>query len=190
MSAPKPLDRAALETAFTQLGQRALAEGLLVELAVYGGSAMLLTLDARIATRDVDAVFDQDREFVRRVAAEIAQEQGWSADWLNDGVKGFLSARDRDPDAKQLFRSYPSQDRPGLRVLVPTPAYLFAMKCLATRIGSDETDLGDVRIFARTLGLKTAAEACDVIERFYPRIRTKTRFALEELLGHETGPAT
>ena len=98
--AATPFDRATLELAFGRLGALAAAEGKVIEISVYGGSALLLTFDHRAATRDVDAVFDKDREFVRRAAARVAEEFGWTDHWINDGVKGFLSARDHQADAR------------------------------------------------------------------------------------------
>src|SRR5215204_4745923 len=124
-----------LEQAFAALGEKARAAGRIVEIAVYGGSALVLTMPGRGATKDVDAVFEADSSWVRQAAAELAEERGWPSDWINDSVKGFLSHRDRYPKAKSLFKSYPSEELPGLRVLVASPEYLFAMKCLAMRIG-------------------------------------------------------
>jgi hypothetical protein len=71
--------------------------GATIEIAVDGGSALMLIFDWRTATRDVDGVFGGDREIVRRLSAQIAAERGWPVDWLNDGVKGFLSVRDHEP---------------------------------------------------------------------------------------------
>ena len=126
-SAAAPFDRATLELALERLGDIAAAEGKVIEISVYGGSALWLTFDQRAATRDIDAVFENDREFVRCAAAQVAERFGWKSEWINDGVKGFLSSSDVQPDAKSLFRSYPPNDAAGLRVFVATPSYLFAM---------------------------------------------------------------
>src|ERR1700679_3736598 len=100
-------DRAALLAAFVDLGRAAWAEGATIEIAIYGGSALMLIFDWRAATKDVDGVFDADRGRVRRLAAGIAQERGWPQDWLNDGVKGFLSARDQEAGMKPLLGEFP-----------------------------------------------------------------------------------
>lgn len=99
-----PFDRAALLDA---LGRAAWAEGSTIEIAVYGGSALMLLYDWRAATKDVDGVFEADRIKVRRLAAGIAADRGWPADWLNDGVKGFLSARDGEAGMKLLSGEFP-----------------------------------------------------------------------------------
>src|SRR6185295_8812089 len=146
---------------------------------VYGGSALILTLDARPATQDVDAVFERDRAFVRDAAASIAVENDWDSGWLNDGVKCYLSAADADPEAKALFRSYPSETHAGLRVMVASPPYLFAMKYLAMRIGGVEQkqDVADIRRLGALLNVRNAIEALAIVERYYAaeRLSPKTR---------------
>jgi hypothetical protein len=117
----------------------------------------------------------------------VAEEFGWEPDWINDGVKGFLSAQDDSAEAKSLFRSYPSEIEPGLRVFVASPSYLFAMKCLAMRVGGAEAseDVDDIRHLGKKLGIKTAADAFAVVARYYPanRLSPKTQFGVEEIFG-------
>jgi hypothetical protein len=184
MTDPKPFDKATLQQALTELGRRAHAEGKTVEISIYGGSALMLTYDWRIATKDVDAVFEADRSTVRRLAADIAHENGWDIDWLNDGVKGYLSVSDHD--AKTLLGTYPSEEEPGLRLMMPSPAYLLAMKCRTMRFGGigQNSDLDDIRNLAREIGVKNVADALDLIAAFYPNsvLEPKTQFGLEEIL--------
>jgi hypothetical protein len=185
-AAPRPFNRATLEGAFERIGEMAVAAGKIVEISVYGGSALVLTLNHRPATRDVDAVFERDRAFIRRATEDVAAEFGWRSDWLNDGVKGYLSRVDTQPGVKTLFRTFPA-GKLGLRVLVASPGYLFAMKCLAMRAGgvSELGDIDDVRRLADMLGLRTADEAITLVARYYPAdaLPPKTRFGLEEMFG-------
>lgn len=185
----RPFDRATLEKAFERIGELAVAAGKVVEISVYGGSALVLTLNHRPATRDVDGVFDKDRAFIRRATETVADEFGWDANWLNDGVKGFLSSADGAPGAKTLFRTYPSEKTPGLRVFVASPGYLFAMKCLAMRLGgvSEQGDVADIRHLAEVLGLKNASDALALVARYYPsdRLPPKTQFGLQEIFGED-----
>jgi hypothetical protein len=153
------LTRESLEDAFRTLGVKARAADKVIEIAVYGGSALVLTLPGRVATKDVDAVFQNDPAWLRATAAAFAEERGWPPDWLNDGVKGWLSHHDGDPEAKQLFKTYPSEDEPGLRVFVASPHYLFAMKCMAMRIGGADETQDRSEALAKQIGIARAADA-------------------------------
>jgi len=186
-SASKPFDRTTLEQALYKLGEIAVQSGKIVEISIYGGSALVLTTNFRVATGDVDALFEADRSFVRLAAKQIADDFGWDDDWINDGIKGFLSARDAETGSKTLFKTYPSEGEPGLRVFVASPAYLFAMKCLAMRIGGTDQnqDIEDIRHLGLILGITTADAAISAVMRYYPsgRIPPKTKFGLEEIFG-------
>jgi hypothetical protein len=191
MPAAAFLTREDLEDAFHELGLKARAAGKIVEIAVYGGSALVLTLPGRAATKDVDAVVHHDPDWLRAAVAALADEKGWPPNWLNDSVKGWLSHRDAEPEAKRLFKSYPSEDEPGLRVLVASPHYLFAMKCLAMRIGGtdDTQDRADIESLARQIGVATTEQALDAVAKYYPaaRISPKTHFGIEEIFPRLPG---
>jgi len=48
------LDRAQLERAFTELGERLLRRGVVADVFIVGGAAMALAYDATRVTRDID----------------------------------------------------------------------------------------------------------------------------------------
>ncbi len=183
MAGSRLFDRGMVIEALGELGRRAYAEGKTIEVSIYRGSALMLTYDWRQATRYVDAVFEADRTVVRRLAGQIAEERGWDADWLNDGVKGFLSEADRLTKAKRTLGTFPSEDEPGIRIMVAAPEYLFAMKCRAMRIGGVDgnSDIGDIRGLAAEIGIGTAESALDLVSRFYPHqiLEPKVRFGLQ-----------
>ena len=144
------------------------------ELFLVGGAVMCLAYAARPSTEDVDAVF-RPLAKVREAAARVATLAGLSSDWLNDGVKGFLSSQG-------TFATFLELDH--LRVMVAQPDYLLAMKCLAMRIGAEFHDEDDVRYLLRHLGVRTYDKAIAIIEKYYPldRFPQKTLYALAELL--------
>ena len=174
------LDRATIEAALAALSVRLKAEGVLGEICIFGGAAMVLAFDARDATRDVDAVFFPS-EIVRRAAELVADELSLPEHWLNDGVKGFVSAND-----DYVSDGMPI-DLPNLRVLRPSADYLLAMKCMAARVeGYDsQGDRGDVEFLAKHLGLKSSDEVLSIVARYYPveRLTAKTRFFVEEIMS-------
>ena len=169
---------------FTKADIRRLLELLNMELAavravgevyVVGGAVMCLALDARDATRDVDAFF-KPTKVVREASARVAVKAGVPDTWLNDAVKGFLGPQGD-------FDSY--LELSNLHVFVAQPAYLLAMKCAAMRIGEEFHDVDDVRYLLRYLNITTALEAMSIVTQYFDesQIPAKTRFALEELLG-------
>lgn len=145
------------------------------ELYLVGGAVMCLALNARDATRDVDAYFKPAAQ-VRKAAARVAARAGVEETWLNDAVKGFLSPRGS-------FEPY--LELPNLRVYVAEPHYLLAMKCAAMRLGEEFHDLDDVRYLLRHLDIRDVDQALAVVTRYFDerQLQPKTRLALEELLA-------
>lgn len=156
--------------------------GVVIDLSIYGGAALALVFDLRLATRDVDAVVHGAPDFLRRAAAEVAADEGWPADWLNDGVKGFTSSHEK----MRLMENFEASPTGGLRVYTPTPEYLFALKCMAMRPdGLDGShDISDIEALADIAGIRDSAAALSLVEEFYPssRIPPKVRFGVEEIM--------
>jgi len=172
-----------------KLDDKARASGVLVDLSIYGGAALAIAFDIRHATRDVDAVVRGNPDFLRTVAAEIADDEQWPKDWLNDGVKAFTSAKEQ----MKLMTGFAATPEGGLRIHVPTPEYLFAMKCMAMRAEGIEGshDISDIRALAIEAKIRTVEEALSLVEAFYPaaRIPPKIRFAVEEIMEQLTVPS-
>jgi hypothetical protein len=168
------LTRAEMLRLFDLLDAELRAEGAEAELYLVGGAVMCLALDAREATRDVDAFFRPTR-VVREAAARVAERAGVPEGWLTDAVKGFLSPRG-DFDA--------FLELPNVRVFVATPSYLLAMKCAAMRLGEEFRDLDDVRYLLRYLNVASVDDALAIVTRYFDpsQLPPKTRLALEELL--------
>lgn len=140
---------------------------------------MVLVFNARISTRDVDAIF-QPASVIRELALEIAEERQLPRAWLNDGVKGFQSAA-----AETTTVGLPQFAH--LRIFRPTAEYLLAMKCLAARPGEGalSVDREDIQTLIRHLQLRTVDETLEVVEKFYPveRIPPKTQFMVHEVIS-------
>ncbi len=166
----------------TKIDVRAKAAGILVDLSIYGGAALAIAFNIRHATRDVDAVVHGAPQFLRIVAAEIAAEESWPQNWLNDGVKGFTSASEQ----MRLMVGFEASAKGGLRIHLPTAEYLFAMKCMAMRPEGIEGshDISDIEALANEANIADAADALSLVEAFYPaaRIPPKVRFGVEEIM--------
>jgi hypothetical protein len=171
---PNQLTAADIRRLLHLLNRELEAERAAGELYLVGGAVMCLVLEARPATRDVDAFF-RPSSLIRKAAARVAAEVGAPESWLNDAVKGFLSARG----------SYePYLELSHLKVFVARPDYLLAMKCAALRLGLEFHDLDDVRYLLRYLNISRVDEALHVITRYFDeaQLAPKTRLVLEELL--------
>lgn len=87
-------DRDALLDAFDEIGRAAVAAGTRLQIAVCGGSALMLASNFRFATEDVDIaeIGGEWPKWLRMLVGQIAVQRGWSDDWLNEGVAFHLSA--------------------------------------------------------------------------------------------------
>src|SRR5262245_51360509 len=79
-----------------------------------------------------------------------------------------------------LFRAYPSEQEPGLRVFVPSPEYMLAMKLMAMRLDPTgaKSDLTDILNLMDIVGLTTPEDAIDFAAAFYPEARISARLHL------------
>jgi len=145
------------------------------ELFLAGGAVMCLVFHAREATKDIDALLVPAAE-LRRAAQVVGEREGLPSGWLNDAVKGFFVQSGR-------FEIYAEFSH--LRIFVPHPEYLLAMKCLAMRLGEEFSDRSDVAVLLKVLNLKRIMDAQEVLARYYPldRYPAKARYVLEELLA-------
>jgi Nucleotidyltransferase of unknown function (DUF6036) len=167
------LEKKAIERLFKLLNEELAKSHETGEVYLVGGAVMCLVYDARASTKDVDALF-KPTAAIRAAARRVALEARVADNWLNDAVKGYLSERGD-------FRRY--VDYSNLRVMVASPEYLLAMKCLAMRLGAEFHDQADIRYLLRLLDITRYADAVEVIARYYPlkRFPQKTLYALEEL---------
>jgi hypothetical protein len=86
-------DRDQLLAAFDEIGEAAVAAHTRLDIAVFGGSALMLASNFRFSTEDVDmAEIGQPwPDWLSDVVARIATRNGWVERWLNDAVTFFLS---------------------------------------------------------------------------------------------------
>jgi hypothetical protein len=171
---PRSLNRDTLLAAFDEIGRAAVAAGTRMEIAVYGGSALMLASNFRFATEDVDVSQLQQPwpEWLRAVTERLAKENGWSADWFNDGVVFHLSALAETAQDHLEFGTFPrGPEEPGLLVYVPSAPYLLALKLKAIRVNDpvrgDQERL-DILNLMRVVGIRTVDDAIDLLARFFP----------------------
>ena len=183
-------DRGALLDAFDRIGRAAALAGTKLQIAVYGGSALMLASNFRFATEDVD-VSELEHPLPGWLAAvvdEVAKENGWLDDWFNDGVAFHLSPlADRALDHLE-FGTFPRDGTPpGLAVSVPSAEYLLALKLKAARVTDPlrgETERLDILNLMQVVGISTVEDAIALLGRYFPvsaASSEKQRFLLKNM---------
>jgi hypothetical protein len=179
---PKPtrhrLTRATIVQALTRLGELCAAQKSRIEIAIYGGTVMMLAYDCREATRDIDAIFHPP-EVVAPLLAQVARELKLPEDWMNDGVRDFVAAREEKIAFAELAI-------PGLVITRPSPRYLLAMKCLAGRLPTPfrAGDVEDIKLLLRRLAVRTIEEVDSIVADYYGarKLEGGKRWLVEKLL--------
>jgi hypothetical protein len=184
------LNRDAVLDAFDRIGRAAVEAGTKLQIAVYGGSALMLASNFRFATEDVD-VSELERplpDWLAKVVHEIAEKNHWPQEWFNDGVAFHLSLlADRSADHLE-FGTFPRDGTPpGLVVSVPSAEYLLALKLKAIRVTDPlrgETERLDIVNLMQVLGISTADEAIALLGKYFPvsaASSEKQRFLLRNM---------
>ena len=157
------LDRDRIRRALRRLGELARAAGVQLELSLYGGAVFTLVYGSRDSTKDVDGII-RPAEIGRRLARQVARDQGLPEDWLNSDVAQFLSEREER-------RPYPKDDLgPELVVTIPTAAYLLALKLRACRppLPGYVGDEADILFLLERIRPAARKEIERLYERFFP----------------------
>ncbi len=163
MMSYESLSRARIVQALRRLGELAVAQKVTLEVSINGGAVFTLVYGSREATKDVDAVV-RPSDIAATLAAQVARELALPDDWLNDHVKRFLAAKEAKRELAQCDFGE------GLRVSVPTAAYLLAMKLRACRppLPGYVGDYGDIRFLVEKMQIRAVDAAEAVHDRFFP----------------------
>jgi len=190
------LTKELIEQAFDLMGSIAAQRGLVIEIAVYGGSALVLASDVRHSSGDVDAVFLTERSIVQAIAETVAQRMGFAPNWINEAVRQMAPPRGNPQPNLSPFGEYPrARILPiGLRVHIPVPTYMLAMKILANRLDVDvekiESDERDAVALMKITGISTRDGLVALLRECYPyvpgivepTIHPRVRVKIEALL--------
>jgi hypothetical protein len=156
-----------------ELNERLKTRDIKGQIGLFGGTVMCLAFNARSATKDIDAIFEP-KQVIYDIARQMAQDYNLPADWLNDSVKGFVT-----PNREmKIF-----QNMSHLKVFIPSPEYMLAMKCMSLRLVGTK-DEEDIRFLINYLKLENVDDILNIIQQYFPSnmIRPKTEYFLIELL--------
>jgi hypothetical protein len=190
-------DRDHLLAALNDIGAAAVAAGARLDIAIFGGSALMFAGNFRFSTEDVDIaeIGRQGPDWLSAVVARVASQNGWPDDWLNDAVSSFLSPLAHSERDLVFLGTFPrATEHAGLRVLVPSARYMLALKLKALRVSKYEkgtSDLADVASLLGVLNIKDAEGAIAVLTDFFPNSPAdvdKARFVLRHILATKGAP--
>ncbi len=156
--------------ALKMLGEELEKQGLEGEIILTGGASMCLVHSARDMTQDIDALYEP-KAVINEISEKIAKENNLPLDWLNDGVKGFISEKIETTEFAQFG---------ALKVTTVTPEYLLAMKLMSARVTGQ--DYNDIKYLLNKLNIQTIQESQNIVEKYYPikLILPKTMYIIEQ----------
>lgn len=133
------LDRTDILSALSALDEELQRQGLQGEIVLVGGAALVLSHEARLGTKDVDAILLVPAQALKAAASVVAASLGLPDDWLNDRAWVFAAGVAPGPvvysSATLLVRSASS-------------AQLLAMKLSAMR---DSVDYNDAELLLSSM---------------------------------------
>ncbi len=145
-----------IEKYLGMLGQELLQRQVTGEILLVRGAVMLLKVQNREVTKDIDAYFNPEQaDTIRDAARAVAAREGLPEDWINNAAKGFFYTQ----PPTEHWAEYP-----GLRVYIPSLDYLFAMKVVAGR----PQDIEDIKALAHDLKLSNAQDALALVKMYVP----------------------
>jgi len=189
------IDRKALLEAFDRLGAAAAGKGVMIDIMVYGGSALMFASNFRFATGDVDIapLGEAKPDWFDDVVAQIAEDMGFreGENWLNDAVNFHLSRVATKEDDHWEYGTFPrTGELVGLRVFVPTAEYMLALKLKAMRVldplkGSQERN--DIQNLLQINDVRDVDSAMDILGKYFPTSakHDDKRFLLKQMFSFE-----
>lgn len=84
------LDAKKIIELFNELNRELADAGESATIFVFGGAALILSVNRDRVTQDIDAVFSTPSQ-VRQAVKKVAAVNGLDDDWLNDAGKGYLN---------------------------------------------------------------------------------------------------
>ena len=162
-----------IEKFLSELSDELKSKGIKGEILIVGGAAMILSFNSRPSTKDIDAIF-KPREIFRKAVLSVGEKEGLSPDWINDAVKGFFFS--------DQFKRNLTFDFENLKVYVPEPGYLLAMKVISMRTDRDHSDLADIETLLKELDIRSSEDVFKIVREFYPEkmIPQRSYYAIEE----------
>jgi predicted nucleotidyltransferase len=124
------------------------------EILMAGGAVMTAVFNSRDSTRDIDAYFKPSEE-IRKIVEDMANEHGLREDWLNDGVKGFITQE----MGQKLY-----MELSNLSVYTIDAKGLLAMKLTSARY--EGSDVDDSLFLMNALRIKDIEQLYQIVKKY------------------------
>lgn len=195
MTGKRDIDKAALLEAFDRLGTASIEHGTMIDIMVYGGSALMFASNFRFATGDVDiAPLGEARPaWFEDVVSQIAADMGFveKENWLNDAVDFHLSRLATKEGDHWEYGTFPrGGETAGLRVFVPTAEYMLALKLKAMRVldpSKGPQEKSDIQNLLFVNDVRDVDTAIGILGKYFP-VSAKhedKRFLLKQLFSFD-----
>ena len=145
------------------LNNRLKMNSLTLDLNIYGGAAMCLLYDYRPATSDIDCLFNSeiDLKLLNNIIETMSEIYNLEPNWLNTDVAEPLSHIIVDSSEGHISFS-------NLRISIPKPEQLLAMKLLSAR-PEPSKDFIDATILCKDLNINTKDELYGVFGKYFSK---------------------
>ncbi|MDR1412517.1 MAG: hypothetical protein LBJ07_01140 [Actinomycetes bacterium] len=165
MSENRTFDSTEMRAILTSLNDELAQRNLTLELALYGGVAVMLYYENPLRkdlTGDFDGIILNRREFGRHpeVFAEIAKTYHLPDDWINSQIVETLNEMKREELVNYGNYSH-------IKIKMPRKEQLLAMKIKAARY-YPKYDFEDARQIANDLGISSLAALAAIVDEYIP----------------------
>ncbi len=156
---------------FERVGLICEKEGIYLEIAVHGGSSLMLNTkfdasseSARRITEDIDYIpIKTDGEDFERILNQATQDLGFSDQVFRDDVSDFVDKTVQN----DFFAQYP-QDSGNFRVFNAPMEYILAMKSVDMRSAFSSSDPEDVWKMLSVLDIETIEQVSEICDKYLP----------------------
>ncbi|HEY5587393.1 MAG TPA: DUF6036 family nucleotidyltransferase [Candidatus Paceibacterota bacterium] len=155
----KELTKNDIEKYLEEINTRLKNEDNYGDIIIAGGAALTMVYNARNSTHDIDAIFSP-KEDMNKIIKSMAEEYDINEDWLNDGVKGFLT---REMTSSVYVK------HSNLTVSSIDADALLALKLTSARAFSKDMD--DSITLMKHLNIKDEAHLFAIIEKYISKDR-------------------
>lgn len=158
-------DSDSIKNVFERVGQICKEQDVILEIAVHGGSALMLnslfekTNTSRRITEDIDYILLSGDEKLEAILHQASQECGLGSHVFRDDIKDMIS---KDSLENELYKDYSGH----FRVFVAPMEYILSMKAAMLRSALTHSDVEDVWNIMKILDITDIKQIEEVFEKY------------------------